>query len=587
MTDPAAPAAPAAPALLPWLWRGWLRPRAGLLLLALLLMAVEGASVGLLAWAMEPLFDRVFVAGEDAALWPVALLLGGAFGLRAASGYGQKVLLAQVTEGVAGGLRRDMLANLMRLDGAFHRDHPPGALVERVNGDVAALGPLWGQVLTGLGRDAVSVVVLLGVAVAADWRWTLLALAGFPLLVLPAAVAQAAVRRRAGRAREVAARMATRVDEVLHGLDAVKLNGLEAREAGRFDALVRDRVRAEVRGAAARAAVPAFVDLLSGMGLILVLAYGAGQVGDGDKTVGQLMAFFVAMGLAFDPVRRLANLSGLWHQAAASLGRIREVLDARPLIRPPARALPPPEGPPRLELRDVRLAYGDQPVLRGLSLVAEAGRVTALVGPSGAGKSSVLRLLARLVEPQGGEVLVGGVPVAAMDLAALRALFAVVAQDALLFDESLRDNLLLGRADVADDALARAVAAARVDEFLSALPGGLDASVGPRGSLLSGGQRQRVAIARALLRDAPVLLLDEPTSALDARSEALVREALDRLARGRTVVVVAHRLATVRAADRIVVLDRGRAVDWGTHEELVARSGPYRELAALQGEEAA
>jgi ABC-type multidrug transport system fused ATPase/permease subunit len=235
---------------------------------------------------------------------------------------------------------------------------------------------------------------------------------------------------------------------------------------------------------------------------------------------------------------------------------------------------------------NVSFAYGSEPVLRGLDFTARAGETTALVGPSGAGKSTVFTLLARLAEPQAGRVTLGGVPVEEVALEELRGAISVVTQEALLFDESLRDNILLGREDVPEAALQAAVRAAHVDDFLGQLPQGLDSPAGPRGSNLSGGQRQRVAIARAVLRDTPVLLLDEATSALDAASEKAVQAALDELSQGRTTLVIAHRLATVRAADRIVVMEQGRVVESGTHDTLLAQGGAYARLYRMQFEEA-
>jgi len=230
----------------------------------------------------------------------------------------------------------------------------------------------------------------------------------------------------------------------------------------------------------------------------------------------------------------------------------------------------------------VVFSYGEQPVLNGLSFTAEAGKTTALVGASGAGKSTVFNVLTRLVEPQSGEVTVGGTAVNALRLADLRALFSVVTQDAALFDESLRDNIMLSRPDATETDLTHAIAAAAVDDFVAAQAMGLDTQAGPRGSNLSGCQRQRIAIARAVLRDAPILLLDEPTSALDAQSEAAVQKALDGLSQGRTTLVIAHRLATILHADKIVVLDKGKVVDEGTHKELLARGGLYAGLYQLQ-----
>ncbi|TNC51830.1 ABC transporter ATP-binding protein [Rubellimicrobium rubrum] len=565
-----------------WLWRGYLRPHWRWMGLGLLLMAIEGATLGLFASRMEPMFDDVFVQGNQGAIWTVGLSIAGIFALRALSSAAQKVVITRVNEQVAASLRRDLMRHLMTLDSVFHLRHPPGTLIERVQGDVQATNSVWTALITGIGRDAVALTSLLAVAVSVDWRWTLVALVGVPLLVLPSLLVQRFVRRRAGAAREIAGRMSTRLDEVFHGLNAIKLNGLEGYQARRYDDLLRRRISAEVRGAAGRAAIPALVDIMSGLGFVGVLAYGGSEIIAGEKSVGEFMAFFTAMSLAFEPLRRLANLSGLWSQASASVERMHAILLARPTILSPAQPRPAPEGAPEIVLRDVHLAYGDQPVLRGLTFTAEAGKTTALVGASGAGKSTVFNLLTRLVDPQGGDVLVGDVPLQAMDLADLRRLFSVVSQDALLFDETVRENILLGRTDVSEERLRHIVEAAHVADFLPSLPRGLDSPAGPRGSALSGGQRQRVAIARALLRDTPVLLLDEATSALDTRSETIVQEALDRLSSGRTTLVIAHRLSTVRAADRIVVLDRGRVVDQGTHEELLARGGLYAELHRLQ-----
>ncbi|EYD76521.1 Efflux ABC transporter, transmembrane ATP-binding protein [Rubellimicrobium mesophilum DSM 19309] len=569
-------------ALFLWLWRGYLRAHLGWLALAILFMAVEGGSFGLFASRMEPMFDDVFIEGRPGAIWTVGLSIAGIFVLRALSSTTYKVLLTRVNELTAASLQRDLMAHLMTLDAPFHQSHPPGVLIERVQGDVQAIKTAWTGLVTGLGRDAIALASLLAVALGVDWRWTLVAMVGVPLLILPSTLVQKVVRRRAGRAREIAARMSTRLDEVFHGLNPVKLNGLEGYQARRYDDLLAQRVRAEVRGAAGRAAIPALVDIMSGLGFIGVLVFGGSQIIAGEKTVGEFMAFFTAMSLAFEPLRRLAGMSGMWSQAAASVERLRAILAERPALVSPARPVAPPLGAPRVELRDVHLAYGGQPVLRGLSFVAEAGRTTALVGASGAGKSTVFNLLTRLVDPGAGEVLVGGVRVRDMDLRELRGMFSVVSQDAALFDETIRENVLLGRTDVPEERLAGVLEAAHVADFLPGLPQGIDSPAGPRGSALSGGQRQRVAIARALLRDTPVLLLDEATSALDTRSEAIVQEALDRLSAGRTTLVIAHRLSTVRAADRIVVMDRGRVVDQGTHEELLARGGLYAELHRLQ-----
>lgn len=570
-----------------WLWRTYLRRHWPTLIAALALMAVEGGSLALFASQMEPMFDRVFVAGDGSAMWDIGVIVIAIFLARAVTSMGHRIILTRIAERTSAELRADLLAHLMRLDGAFHQRHPPGYLIERVQGDVAAINRVWSTIITGLGRDLVAVLALFTVALNVDWRWTLLALVGIPLLIAPSLLVQRYIRHRAARAREVAAKMSVRLDEVFHGINAIKLNALEPYQSARYDALIADRVRTEVNAAAGQAAIPALIDVMTGIGFVGVLVFGGSEIIAGDKTVGQFMAFFTAMSLAFEPLRRLGNISGLWQSAAASVERMRALFAAEPTLTTPARPLPPPQGAPEIRLDNVHLAYGDLPVLRGASFTAAAGRTTALVGASGTGKSTVFNLLTRLIDPQSGAVTIGGIPTAAMALTDLRALFSVVTQDALLFDETIRENILLGRKDVSDARLREVLDAAHVSEFLPALSHGLDTPAGPRGSALSGGQRQRVAIARALLRDTPILLLDEATSALDTRSESMVQSALDRLSEGRTTLVIAHRLSTVRAAHSIVVMDQGRVVDQGTHDALLARGGLYADLHALQFKEPA
>jgi ATP-binding cassette subfamily B protein/subfamily B ATP-binding cassette protein MsbA len=505
----------------------------------------------------------------------------GLFLVRAVTSILSKTLLALVAQRTATALQVDLLRHLLTLDTGFFQRNPPGALIERVQGDTAAVQAIWSVFITGAGRDAVALAGLLVVAIAIDPVWTAAALVGAPLLILPTLAVQRYIRRKTGAMRDHAQDRATRLDEVFHGIEAVKLNAMEGYQAGRFAATVARIRRAEVRMAAGRATIPALIDVVTGAGFFLVLILAGSQIAAGTRTIGDFMAFFSAMALTFQPLRRLGDLSGFWVVAATSLGRIFEVFDTAPAPRAPATARLPP-GPPAIAFRDVRFAYpGGGPTLSGLSFEAPAGGLTALVGPSGAGKTTVFSLLTGLVQPQGGRIEIGGQDAASLPLDALRAAFAVVTQNPALFDETLRENLTLGRA-CSEAAIAAVIEAARLSDVVAALPQGLDTPAGPRGSALSGGQRQRVAIARALLRAAPVLLLDEATSALDAGTEAAVARALRAASAGRTTLVIAHRLATVRDADHIVVMEAGRAVDAGTHAALLARGGLYAELCRLQ-----
>ncbi|PJF08300.1 ABC transporter ATP-binding protein [Pseudorhodobacter sp. MZDSW-24AT] len=565
-----------------WFWHSYLRPETGPLLLAFLIMVIEGSTLGLLSYMLEPLFDRVFGSGSSSGLWLVGGAIFGLFALRAATSLASKTLLASISQRVASVMQSRLLAHLLQLDMRFFQDNSPGALIERVQGDTAAVQGIWISILAGVGRDVVALIGLFAVALTIDPWWTLAAVVGTPLLILPAAILRRYLRRKATLLRDQAGLRATRLDEIFHGIQAVKLNRMEAHQTGRFDAILSRIVTAETKAAFGRAVLPSLVDVITGLGFLAVLVLGGREVAAGTRTTGEFMAFFSAMVLTFQPIRRLGDMAGLWQIGAASLQRIAALFAMQPAHRRPASGPRPAQQPPRLAFEDVHFAYGDQPVLRGLSFTAEPGQLTALVGPSGAGKSTVFHLLTGLSDPSQGHVRIDGIDTTRMALPDQRALFSAVSQDSALFDESLRDNLLLGQSDVTADQITRAIETAQAAGFVAALPQGIDTPAGPRGSNLSGGQRQRIAIARALLRDTPILLMDEATSALDAASEAALATAMEQAAAGRTTLVIAHRLATVRHAHRIVVMDQGRAVEIGTHAELLAQGGLYATLHALQ-----
>ncbi|MDP2080955.1 MAG: ABC transporter ATP-binding protein [Pseudotabrizicola sp.] len=568
--------------LVRWFWHSYLRPQSGLLAVAFLIMVIEGSTLGALSFMLEPLFDRVFGSGSTGALWLVGGAIFGLFAVRAATSLASKTLLARISQRVAANMQSRLLAHLLRLDMRFFQDNSPGALIERVQGDTMAVQGIWISLVSGIGRDVVALIGLFTVALMIDPWWTLAAVVGTPLLILPAAILRRYLRRKAMHLRDQAGERATRLDEIFHGIQAVKLNRMETHQTSRFDAILSRIVTAETKAAFGRAVLPSLVDLITGLGFVAVLILGGREVAAGTRTTGEFMAFFSAMVLTFQPIRRLGDMAGLWQIGAASLQRIAALFAMNPAHNRPTQGPHPQTLPPRLSFEDVQFSYGDQPVLRGLSFEAEAGKLTALVGPSGAGKSTVFHLLTGLSDPAHGTVRIDGIATTDMALNDQRALFSAVSQDAALFDESLRDNLTLGHTGMDDPQITQALTTAQAAGFIAALPNGINTPAGPRGSNLSGGQRQRIAIARALLRDTPILLLDEATSALDAASESALAMAMEQAAAGRTTLVIAHRLATVRHAHRIIVMDQGRAVEIGTHVELLAQGGLYANLHALQ-----
>ncbi|SDW11788.1 ABC transporter ATP-binding protein [Roseicitreum antarcticum] len=567
-----------------WLWDGFVRRRLWLIGIAMALMAVEGSMLGAFSYLVRPMFDEVLVAGRADMVYVVAFGVAAVFVVRAVTRLIHRAIMAYTSETVIAEVQTTLLSHLMRLDQGFYQRHSPGNLIERVRGDTMAIGAVFTRLVPGVAREGVSVVALLAVAIYTDWLWTLIALLGIPLMILPMTALQRIVRRKSTTARQTAADSSNRLDEIFHGIATVQLTGSEAREAGRYRSIMARYVSAAIRAIIGQSAISSVIDLVAAIGFAAVLIYGGMQIIDGERTVGQFMSFFTAIGLIFDPLRKLGDITGLWQATLASLERLYALLAIKPtIVNPESPAVAPPaRAHAEVSMHDVFFAYDEDPVLRGISLTAKVGTTTAIVGPSGAGKTTVFTLLTRLADPQSGGVMIGGQDIRGMDLHSLRGLFSVVSQDTALFDETIRDNVLMGAEGVSEERLHAALADAHVTEFLDSLPQGLDTRAGPRGSSLSGGQRQRVAIARALLRDAPILLLDEATSALDAKSESLVQAALDRLSAGRTTFVIAHRLATVRRADQILVMERGQIIETGNHDALMTQNGAYARLHALQ-----
>ncbi|MEM9351114.1 MAG: ABC transporter ATP-binding protein [Pseudomonadota bacterium] len=562
-----------------WLWRAHGRKQLPLIAIAFVFMMVEGSILGGVSYLMEPMFDDVFLEGSQDTLYLVGGGLFALFIIRAFASTTQRVISTLASQRIGASMRQQLLDHTMTLDGQFHARHPPGYMIERVQGDTSSALKGAMSLITGVGRDAVSLVVLFSVAISVDLIWTLIALVGIPLLFGPALALQRYIRKKSLQAREVAAMMSLRLDEIFHGISTVKLSRLESYQSTRYAEVNKRRIQTETKSELGRAMLPGLIDILSGLGILCVVIYASGEIIAGEKTVGEFMSFFTAIALAFDPIRRLGNLSGVLKTVGASIERVQYILDTKPSLKRPAS--PKTIAPGNLVFDDVHVAFDETRALDGLSFTAKAGEVTALVGASGAGKSTVFHTLTRLAPIKGGAVTLGGTDITEADPAELRGLLSVVSQETVLFDETLRENLTFG-ADVDQSILENALESAFVTDFLPNMALGLESPAGPRGSNLSGGQRQRIAIARALLRDAPILLLDEATSALDAESETKVQQALARLGDGRTTLVIAHRLSTIQDANRIVVMDRGRAVEEGTHKELLAKGGQYARLHALQ-----
>jgi len=565
------------------LLREGVRPYASRIVLSFVFMAVVAATTGILAALMKPVVDDVFVRRDAAMLWPVAAAVVLTSLAKGVATYAQSSLVAWVGLRIIADMQNRLFAHLMRLDLQFFHDTATGRLVSRFTNDIAVMRAAVSNALAGVGRDSLSVVALVGVMFYQDWKLALVSFFAFPAAIQPIIRLGRRMRRVTTNTQENLGNFTTLLEQNFQGMRVVKAYGMEGYEERRIGGLTETVFRLAFKSNRVRALSGPIMETLGGLAVAVVIVYGGMRVIGGATTPGAFFSFMTALMMAYQPVKSLANLNASLQEGLAGAQRLFTLLDVRPRIaeRPDAKPLVARGGAVRFE--DVTFGYdGARPALDRLSLEVPAGRRVALVGASGAGKSTILNLIPRFYDVDAGRVLIDEQDVRTVTLDSLRSSMALVSQEILLFDDTVRANIAYGRPGASEAEIELAARNAAAQDFIVALPQGYDTMVGEHGVKLSGGQRQRLAIARAMLRNAPILLLDEATSALDTESERQVQAALDRLMHGRTTIIVAHRLSTVADADLIHVIDRGRLVESGRHDELLARGGWYARLHAVQ-----
>jgi ATP-binding cassette, subfamily B, bacterial len=526
---------------------------------------------------------EIFGTNPHAVLNFAVAAVAGIAMVGAVSAYFDKYLMTSVSQWVGHDLRRTVYHHIQRLGLAEHDKVRTGDLITRVTSDIEVIQDFIDAALLGILVDVLTLAGMIGVMLYLNWRFTLIALAVMPVLFLVVyrythriKTASRAVRKQEGELLSV-------VEEALTSIRIVKAFAREDYEQQRFDSESLANVEAGLEARSVKAKLAPVVEVIVAVGTCLVLGYGARLVLAGQLTVGELIWFLLYLGAMYKPMRDLSKMTDTVSKAAVGYERVQEVLDIESQVRDARGAHRAPTFAGEIEFNDVSFGYGpDKPIIKNVSFKVAAGQVAAIVGPSGTGKTTIVSLIPRFYDPVSGQVVVQGSDIRRYRLKSLRDQMSFVLQDTVLFRATIWENIAYGKPGAPPREIRRAAELANASEFIEAMPDGYDTMVGERGITLSGGQRQRIAIARAVIRDTPILILDEPTAGLDAASEQAVMEALGRLMKGRTSVVIAHHLGTIRHADAIFVIKDCELAEQGTHDGLLAQNGVYAELYRIQ-----
>jgi subfamily B ATP-binding cassette protein MsbA len=562
---------------------GYARPYRWRVVLAVVAMIVYAVGNWGTVALLRPIIDKKLRFGTGLAL--MAWQIVGVYAIKGIGSYVSSYLMTGVGQRVVMDIRNALYRHILGQSAGFFAQRSHGQLMSRLGNDVAQVQQAVSETIGDLARESLTAVVLAGYLLYLDARLTISCLVVAPLIVYPLVRLGWRVRRTTRRSQEALEHLTHLSAEAFTGHRIVKAFGTEAHEADKFSRAGYHLFRTNMKVTAALSSLPPLMELIGGGGIAIALVYGARQVSTQRMTEGAFFAFMAALFLMYEPIKKLSRVNANLQQTIVASQRIFELLDTHSEVkeRPGASVLSPLRS--AIEFRDVEFGYDDghATILRSLSLTVHAGQMIAIVGRSGAGKTTMVNLLPRFYDVTAGAILVDGVDVRDVTLKSLREQIGIVTQETVLFDDTIASNIAYGSPQASPQAIEAAARAANAHDFVSALPQGYATPIGERGQKLSGGQRQRIAIARALLKNAPILILDEATSSLDTESEQLVQEALSNLMLNRTSFVIAHRLSTIRRADAIVVLDHGRVVEVGRHDELVGRpDGTYAMLYQMQ-----
>jgi subfamily B ATP-binding cassette protein MsbA len=562
---------------------GYATPYRGRLAAAVGGMLVYAVGSAGLAWLVRPILDNVLVNQQRLAFTAWALV--AVYLLKGLGSYASSYLMADVGLRVVTDLRNALYHHILGQSAGFFALRTTGQLMSRVTNDVSQIQQAVSETAGDLARESLALVGYAALMFYLDARLAIVCMTGAPLIVYPLIRLGQRVRRTTRRSQEALEQLSHISAEAFTGHRIVKAFGTEAHEAGKFSRAGYHLFRTNMKVTAALSSLPPLMELLGGFGMAAALWYGAQQIASGRLTTGQFASFFAAAFLMYGPAKKLSRVNANLQQAMAASERIFDMLDTHTEVHEAPFAEPMAPFRSTIEFTEVGFGYdeGSTRILRGVSLTVTAGQMVAIVGRSGAGKTTLVNLLPRFYDVSAGAIFIDGVDIRHVTIASLRAQIGMVTQETVLFDDTIGANIAYGSPLATAAQVEAAARAANAHDFIATLAKGYDTMIGERGQRLSGGQRQRLAIARALLKNAPILVLDEATSALDSESEMLVQEALANLMLNRTSFVIAHRLSTIRRADAIIVLERGRVVEIGRHDDLLARpEGAYASLYQMQ-----
>ena len=553
------------------------------LFVAAICTALASAGTVVLPWIIKDLVDQVLSEKDAEKLTYIALSVVVIFLFRGFFFYGQSYLISYVGQRVVIDIRREVFKKIQRLSMAFYDKNKTGTIMSYVTNDVNALQTGLVDNIVEMITEGVILVASIVAMIYLDWKLFLFSLCTFPVVIMFIDFFGKKIRASGGKIQGATADLTSVLQEVVSSARVIKSFVREDYEIERFEAQNMHNFRAQMKYVKLSATLTPTIEFIAAIGVTMILWFGGNSVIDGDITAGALVAFLTYAVNISNPIKRLSRVIANIQKALAAADRVFDVLDLPELIqnKPNAQLLPHLKG--SVSFNNVSFAYNtDEPILDDVSFSATPGQVVALVGPSGAGKSTVASLLPRFYDVTGGSIVIDGLDIRDVTMESLREQVGIVPQETMLFNGSVYDNILYGRLDATEEEVMAASQAANAHNFITELPNGYDTQLGDRGVNISGGQRQRIAIARAILKNPQILILDEATSALDTESERVVQEALDRLMVGRTSFVIAHRLSTIKNADKILVMEKGKIVEEGNHDELMAKDGLYAHLYQIQ-----